>query len=43
MKTCILAALKKNHVGSGKVLAMALTNAWAVFGVVNPIVISHPI
>ena len=43
MKTCILAALKKNHVGSGKVLAMAMTNAWAVFGVVNPIVISHPI
>ena len=43
MKTCILAALQKNHVGSGKVLAMAMTNAWAVFGVVNPIVISHPI
>ena len=43
MKTCILAALQKNHVGSGKVLAMTMTNAWTVFGVVNSIVISHPI
>ena len=43
MKTCILAAQQKNHVESGKVLAMAMTNAWAVFGVVNLIVISHPI
>ena len=43
MKTCILAALQKNHVGSGKVLAMAMTNAWAVLSVVNSIVISHPI
>ena len=43
MKICILAALQKNHVGSGKVLAMAMTNAWAVLSVVNSIVISHPI
>ena len=43
MKICILAALQKNHVGSGKVLAMTMTNAWTVFGVVNSIVISHPI
>ena len=41
MKTCILAALQKNHVGSGKVLAMAMTNAWAVLSVVNSIAISH--
>ena len=43
MKTCILAALQKIHVGSGKVLAMTMTNAWTVFGVVNSIVISYPI
>ena len=43
MKTCIPAALQKNHVGSGKVLAMTMTNAWTVFGVVNSIVISYPI
>ena len=43
MKTCFLAAPQKNHVGSGKVLAMAMTNAWTVFGVVNSIVISYPI
>ena len=43
MKICILAALQKNHVGSGKVLVMAMTNAWAVLSVVNSIVISHPI
>ena len=43
MTTCILAALQKNHVGSGKVLAMAMTNAWVVLSVVNSIVISHPI
>ena len=40
MKTCILAALQKNHVGSGKVLAMAMNNAWAVLSVVNSIAIS---
>ena len=43
MKTCILAALQKNHVGSGKVLALAMTNAWAVLSVVNSIAISHPV
>ena len=43
MMTCILAALQKNHVGSGKVLAMAMTNALAVLSVVNSIAISHPI
>ena len=41
MKTCIPAALQKNHVGSGKVLALAMTNAWAVLSVVNSIAISH--
>ena len=43
MKTCILAALQKIHVGSGKVLAMAMTNAWALLSVVNSIAISSPI
>ena len=43
METCILAAVQKNHVGSGKVLAMATTNAWAVLSVVNSIAISRPI
>ena len=43
MKICILAALQKNHVGSGKVLAMATINARAVLSVVNSIAISHPI
>ena len=43
METCILAALQKNHVGSGKVLAMATINARAVLSVVNSIAISHPI
>ena len=32
--------LQKNHVGSGKVLALAMTNAWAVLSVVNSIAIS---
>ena len=41
MKTCFLAALQKNHVGSGKVLARAIPNAWALLIVVNSIAISH--
>ena len=43
MKTCFLAALQKNHVGSGKVLARTIPNAWELLIVVNLIAISHPI
>jgi len=43
MTTCILVALQKNPVGSGKGLAMAMTNVWTLLSVVYSIVISHPI
>ena len=43
MKTCILVALQKNPVGSGKGLAMAMTNVWTLSSVVHSIATSHPI
>ena len=43
IKTCIHVVLQKNHVGSGKGLVMAMTNAPAIWSVVNLIVMSHPI
>ena len=43
LKTCILVALQRNPVESGKGLAMAMTNVWTLLNVEHPIVISHPI
>ena len=41
MKTCILVALQKTHVESGKVLATVMLNVWTILIVVNSIAISH--
>ena len=43
IKTCIHVALQKNHVGSGKGLAMTMPNALAIWSVVNSIVMSRQI
>ena len=43
LKTCILVALKKNPVESGKGLAMAMTNVGILLNVEHSIVMSHPI
>ena len=43
IKTCIHVALQKNHVGSGKGLAMTMPIALAIWSVVNSIVMSRQI
>ena len=43
MEICILVALQKNPVGSGKGLATAMTNVWTLSSVVFSIATSHPI
>ena len=43
LKTCLLVALQRNPVESGKGIAMAMTNVWTLLNVEHPIVMSHPI
>ena len=44
LKTCLLVALQKNPVESGKGIAMAMiNNVWTLLNVEHPIVMSHPI
>ena len=43
LKTCLLVALQRNPVESGKGIAMAMTNVWTLLNVEHSIVMSHPI